>query len=77
MNGNTELPEEYVGDGEDHVMSFDVQDTVDLAVSGVVTASAHATQNGKRWKPNIPHICLTQHRDSSVKLPYRHRDLGS
>lgn len=45
-NGNTELAEEYVGEGQDHVMTFDVQDTVDFAVSGVVTASAQATQNG-------------------------------
>lgn len=47
VNGNTELSEEYVGEGEDRVMVFDVQDTVDLAVSGVVTAAAHATPNGE------------------------------
>ena len=49
-NGNTELAEEYVGEGEDHVMVFDVQDTVDLAVSGVVMASAQATQNGESMR---------------------------
>lgn len=48
VNGNTELPDEYVGEGEDHVMVFDTQDTADLAVANVVTAAAHATQNGKQ-----------------------------
>ena len=48
VNGNTELSDEYVGEGEDHVMFFDTQDTADLAVANVVTAAAHATQNGKQ-----------------------------
>lgn len=46
VNGTTDLADEYIGEGEDHAMSFDLQDTADLAVSNVVTASAHATQNG-------------------------------
>lgn len=50
INGNAELPDEYVGEGDDHVMFFDTQDTVDFAVANVVTAAAHATQNGE-------HIC--------------------
>ena len=43
--------QEYVGEGEDHVMTFDVQDTVDLAVNDVVTASNQPTQNGKPQPP--------------------------
>lgn len=46
MNGDTELPDEYTGDGEDHVMTFDVQDTVDLSVKDVTTADAKPAQNG-------------------------------
>jgi len=46
-NGNTELPDEYAGEGDDHTMQFDVQDTAALSVANVVTANAHATQNGK------------------------------
>jgi hypothetical protein len=46
-NGNTELSDEYIGEGDDHIMHFDVQDTVDLSVANVVTANAHAAQNGK------------------------------
>lgn len=46
MNGNSELPDEYIGEGEDHVMTFDVQDTADLYVANVVTENAQATQNG-------------------------------
>lgn len=47
INGNAELPDEYIGEGEDHVMVFDTQDTADLAVANLVTAAAHATQNGE------------------------------
>lgn len=46
MNGNSELSDEYIGEGEDHVMTFDVQDTADLYVANVVTENAQATQNG-------------------------------
>ena len=46
-NGNTELPDEYAGEGDDHIMHFDVQDTADLSVANVVTANANATQNGQ------------------------------
>ena len=45
-NGATETPSEYVGEGEDHVMMFDKEDTVDLAVTDVVTANAAPLQNG-------------------------------
>ncbi|KAK4549685.1 hypothetical protein LTR36_004986 [Oleoguttula mirabilis] len=46
VNGTVEMPDEYTGDGEDHVMTFDVQDTVDLAVTDVTTSSAQPAQNG-------------------------------
>jgi hypothetical protein len=49
-NGNAELSDEYIGEGDDHIMHFDVQDTADLSVANVVTANAHATQNGKPSK---------------------------
>ncbi|KAK6438994.1 poly(A)-binding protein binding protein [Oleoguttula sp. CCFEE 5521] len=45
LNGERDLPDEYIGEGEDHMMTFDVQDTIDLAVSEVILASA-PTQNG-------------------------------
>ncbi|KAK6431811.1 poly(A)-binding protein binding protein [Oleoguttula sp. CCFEE 5521] len=45
VNGERSLPDEYTGEGEDHIMTFDVQDTIDLAVSDVILASA-PTQNG-------------------------------
>ena len=48
INGNTELQEEYIGEGEDHTMVFDKDDTADLAVNEVVTASALPMQNGMR-----------------------------
>ncbi|KAK5114992.1 hypothetical protein LTR85_010030 [Meristemomyces frigidus] len=46
VNGTIEMPDEYAGDGEDHVMTFDVQDTIDLAVADVTTTSAQPAQNG-------------------------------
>lgn len=46
VNGNIELADEYVGEGEDHVMVFDKEDTLDLAVNDVVTANAQALPNG-------------------------------
>ncbi|CAK4027913.1 Hypothetical predicted protein [Lecanosticta acicola] len=45
-NGNTGLSSEYIGQGEDYVMSFDVQDTVDLFVEDVSTAATATQQNG-------------------------------
>lgn len=48
-NGNSDLPTEYVGEGEEHVMSFDVQDTTDLFVRDVTTAAATPQQNGQPW----------------------------
>lgn len=48
MNGDTDLPEEFTGEGEDHVMTFDVQDTLDLSVQGVTTADAKPAQNGEQ-----------------------------
>ncbi|KAF2720732.1 hypothetical protein K431DRAFT_225624 [Polychaeton citri CBS 116435] len=45
-NGTVELLEEYVGDGEDYTMTFNVQDTSDLFVPEVVTSQAHSLSNG-------------------------------
>ncbi|KAK5110100.1 hypothetical protein LTR62_006234 [Meristemomyces frigidus] len=46
VNGNTDSQVEYVGEGEDHAMAFDVQDTMSLAVDGVDTSASSAQQNG-------------------------------
>lgn len=71
INGNTELPDEYIGEGEDHVMTFDVQDTADLSVANVVTANAHATQNGMLTLCNAAYFTmLTITRLNSFFFPY-------
>ena len=54
-NGVTDVAHEYIGEGQDHVMTFDVQDTVDLAVTGVTTAAAQPVQNG--WFSLAPFPC--------------------
>lgn len=45
VNGNVGSLDEYTGEGEDHVVSFDVQDTINLAVNNV-TLTSKTTQNG-------------------------------
>ncbi|KAK3722777.1 poly(A)-binding protein binding protein [Vermiconidia calcicola] len=45
INGNTDLPDEYIGEGEDHMMVFDKDHTVDLYVPDVLPASAQPVQN--------------------------------
>lgn len=47
-NGASEQADEYVGEGEDHAMSFDVQDTIDLYVANVTTVAGASQQNGKQ-----------------------------
>jgi hypothetical protein len=49
VNGaSTELPgeSEYIGEGEDHTMVFDKEDTMDLSVPDVAPLSAQPMQNG-------------------------------
>ncbi|KAK0286738.1 poly(A)-binding protein binding protein [Friedmanniomyces endolithicus] len=46
VNGDADMSEEYLGEGEDHMMSFDAQDTLLFAVDGVIVADAPPTQNG-------------------------------
>ena len=72
INGNTELPDEYIGEGEDHVMAFDTQDTADLAVANVVTAVAHATQNGKQFASCLCIYTANHHylRFCFISIPY-------
>ncbi|KAK1092865.1 poly(A)-binding protein binding protein [Friedmanniomyces endolithicus] len=48
VNGDADMSEEYLGEGEDHMMSFDAQDTLLFAVDGVIVADAPPTQNGQR-----------------------------
>uniref|UniRef100_A0A2D3VJU2 LsmAD domain-containing protein n=1 Tax=Ramularia collo-cygni TaxID=112498 RepID=A0A2D3VJU2_9PEZI len=45
-NGASDQAGEYVGEGDDHAMGFDIQDTADLFVSNVTTAAAPSQQNG-------------------------------
>nr|POE85595.1 pab1-binding protein 1 [Quercus suber] len=45
-NGTTEASDGYIGEGEDYVMSFDVQDTIDLSAKDIITTTAQSTQNG-------------------------------
>lgn len=49
VNGDLGSSEEYIGEGEDHVMVFDKDDTVDLTVNDVVTANAQPLQNGEHF----------------------------
>ncbi len=45
-NGVKEALEEYIGVGDDHAMSFDLKDVIDLAVEGVTFNPRDKIQNG-------------------------------
>lgn len=46
-NGAADTPDEYIGEGSDHTMTFDVQDTVDLNINDLAPVAAVPSQNGK------------------------------
>lgn len=53
VNGNVETEQEYIGEGEDHMMAFDREDTVDVHVADVNLTTAQPVQNGEhRSMPN-------------------------
>lgn len=41
------MPQDLVGEGDDHIMSFDIQDTTELVAQDVSTATATSHANGK------------------------------
>jgi hypothetical protein len=41
-----DYPEEYIGIGHDHAMSFDTKDVAALAVEGVIFNAREKSQNG-------------------------------
>ena len=45
-NGIQECTGDYIGVGEDHAMSFDIKEVVDLAVEGVAFDARDKPQNG-------------------------------
>lgn len=57
VNGTSEQTGEFVGEGEDHAMSFDFQDTADLFVPDVTTAPAPSQQNGMFSQFLAPTTC--------------------
>lgn len=48
-NGDREHQSEYVGFGENHAMSFDMKDVIDLAVEGVTFDNRDKSLNGAFW----------------------------
>ena len=51
MNGVRETMSEYIGVGDDHAMSFNARDVVDLAVEGATIATQEKRSNGKLHLP--------------------------
>ena len=47
VNRGHETSADYIGDGEDYSMSFDVKDVIDLAFEGVVFGTHSMMANGK------------------------------
>ena len=50
VNGSSQSQDQYIGEGEDHTMAFDKDDTVDLAVTDVNTAP-QLTNGMRRHRP--------------------------
>ena len=46
-NGVHEVSADYVGIGEDHAMSFDTKEVIELSVEGVSFGGLDRKQNGK------------------------------
>ncbi|UJO24152.1 PAB1-binding protein 1 [Fulvia fulva] len=46
VNGTTEHEPELIGEGSDHILAFDIQDTIDLSVQDVSTTPVTSQQNG-------------------------------
>lgn len=61
-NTGPELLNEYTGVGEDHAMSFDLKDVIDLAVEGATFDGRDKSQNGLFLLPAFlpPASCLIQ-----------------
>ncbi|PSN68590.1 hypothetical protein BS50DRAFT_571836 [Corynespora cassiicola Philippines] len=54
VNGTSDAPDDYVGRGDNHVMSFDMSDVADFCVPNVVLDKAQAkNQNGFRTDTDI------------------------
>lgn len=47
VNGTKYCLNDYIGDGDDHAMAFDMKEVVNLAIEGVVFNSRDKPQNGK------------------------------
>jgi PAB1-binding protein PBP1 len=50
INGNADQPDEYIGEGQDHVMSFKLQDVVDLSVWNLYLSASES----KAQRANTP-----------------------
>lgn len=56
-NGAAEKLNEYIGNGEDYMVAFDLQDTIDLNVWDVqLSAAEDKAQNGKLKERVLPSV---------------------
>ena len=72
-NGVKDISEDYIGVGDEHAMTFDIKEVIDLAVESVGFNARDDSQNGDR--PCLLHHFLVLNILSRLqyKLPYRHR----
>ena len=77
-NGDVESPSEYAGEGEDHMMVIDKEDTVDLHVPDVAPITAPPVQNGQLLRLALisnGHADIDTLRFPYILLPHRYRDI--
>lgn len=59
VNGVKDNTDDYIGVGDEHALSFDIKDVIDLAVEGVMFNSREKSQNGSHIQLN----CSSLHID--------------
>ena len=73
VNGAAESIDDYIGVGDNHVMSFDMSDVADFNVSNVILDKTHSKgQNGRFLQPCTLKLLTPGRRGW---FPHRHRHL--
>lgn len=74
-NGVKDMSEDYIGVGDEHAMTFDIKEVIDLAVEEVGFNTRDDSQNGNDLRHFLHFLILTMVSRVQYRLPYRHRNL--
>jgi hypothetical protein len=65
VNGNGEVTDDYVGDGDSHVMAFDIADVADFHTANVVLDKSQTKSQNGRCTRSCDIACLTHRTGAS------------